>query len=144
MKYLLIVLLAFLITDGCLGDTISDTPENRQKQAERYLVAMPSKALIEDITINMTATRGESSERDKVIHALVSEVDFDAVNHAIMKSLVKVFTAEEIKAMADFYGSPAGKAAMNKSGVYMADLRPALMSELVKAQAKVGLSKHNP
>ena len=144
MKHLLVVLLAFAIATGCLGDTIPDTPENRQKQAERYLIAMPSKALIEDITINMAATKGESSERDKVIHALVANVDFDAVNHAIIKSLVKVFTAEEIKGMADFYGSPAGKAAMNKSGVYMTDLRPALMSELIKAQAKAGLTKQNP
>ena len=144
MKHLLVVLLAFAIATGCLGETIPDTPENRQKQAERYLIAMPSKALIEDITINMAATKGESSERDKVIHALVANVDFDAVNHAIIKSLVKVFTAEEIKGMADFYGSPAGKAAMNKSGVYMTDLRPALMSELIKAQAKAGLTKQNP
>ena len=144
MNTLPVVLLAFAIATGCLGDTLPDTPENRQKQAERYLLAMPSKALIEDITINMAATKGESSERDKLIHALVANVDFDAVNHAIIKSLVKVFTAEEIKGMADFYGSPAGKAAMNKSGVYMTDLRPALMSELIKAQAKAGLSKQSP
>ena len=81
MKHLIIALLASR-ANGCLGDTIPDTPEDRQKQAERYLLAMPSKALIEDITINMAATKGESSERDKVIHALVSNVDFDAVNHA--------------------------------------------------------------
>jgi hypothetical protein len=144
MKHLLVVLLAFAIGSVCFGDPIPDTPENRQKQAERYLLVMPSKALIEDITLNMAATKGENSERDKVIHALVANVDFEAVNRAIMKSLMKVFTAEEIKAMADFYGSPAGKAAMNKSGVYMTDLRPALMAELIKAQTKAGLSKQNP
>ena len=57
---------------------------------------------------------------------------------------MKVFTAEEIKAMADCFGSPAGKSAMNKSAAYMTDLRPALLSELVKAQAKAGLSTQNP
>jgi hypothetical protein len=57
---------------------------------------------------------------------------------------MRVFTAEEIKAMADYYGSPAGKSAMNKSGAYMTDLRPALQTELAKAQAKAGLTKQNP
>ena len=72
---------------------------------------------------------------------LMSQLDFPALNRAITNSLVKVFTAEEIKAMADFYGSPAGKSAMNKSGAYMTDLRPALEAELAKAQAKAGLSQ---
>ena len=144
MKHLIIVVFALMIAGSSFGDAIPDTPENRQKQAERYLLAMPSKALIEDIAINMAATRAASSEREKVIHTLISEVDLDAVDRAIRQSLVRVFTAEEIKAMADYYGSSAGKSAMNKSGAYMADLRPALQSELAKAQAKAGLSKQSP
>jgi hypothetical protein len=144
MKRLSAVVLALVIASSSFGDTIPDTPENRQKQAERYLVAMPSKALIEEITLKMAAPSAGSAEREKLIHALVSEVDFEAVNRAITNSLVKVFTAEEIKAMADYYGSPAGKSAMNKSGVYMTDLRPALQTELTKAQAKANLTKQTP
>src|SRR5881227_3226047 len=111
VRRLIILVLATLIADSSLGDTIPDTPENRQKQAERYLLAMPSKALIEDIATKMAATRGTASVRDKLIHMLMSQLDFPALNRAITNSLVKVFTAEEIKAMADFYGSPAGKSA---------------------------------
>jgi hypothetical protein len=51
-------------------------------------------------------------------------------------AMVKHFTTEELKALADFYGSPVGKSAMQKFGAYMADLMPTMQAEIMKAQAK--------
>jgi hypothetical protein len=51
--------------------------------------------------------------------------------------MVKHFTTEELKALADFYGSPVGKSAMQKFGAYMADLMPIIQAEMMKAQAKL-------
>jgi hypothetical protein len=52
------------------------------------------------------------------------------------EAMVKHFTADELKALADFYGSPVGKSAMNKIGVYTADIMPAIQAEILKAQAE--------
>jgi len=49
--------------------------------------------------------------------------------------MIKNFTADELKALADFYGSPVGKSAMAKFGNYMADVMPGMMAEVQKAQA---------
>jgi hypothetical protein len=69
MKHLIVAVLAFVIATRSSGDTIPDTPENRQKQAERYLLAMPSKALIEEITIKMAAPSRECGARETNSHA---------------------------------------------------------------------------
>jgi hypothetical protein len=51
--------------------------------------------------------------------------------------MVKHFTTDELKAPADFYGSPVGKSAMQKFGAYMADLMPVMQAEITKAAAKM-------
>jgi hypothetical protein len=45
--------------------------------------------------------------------------------------------------LADFYGSPVGKSAMQKFGTYMADIMPTMEAEIMKAQAKVNQSMPN-
>jgi len=55
-------------------------------------------------------------------------------------AMVKHFTTDELKALADFYGSPVGKSAMQKFGAYMADVMPAIQAEMQKAQAKLNQS----
>jgi len=46
-------------------------------------------------------------------------------------------------ALADFYGSPVGKSAMQKFGAYMADIMPTIEAEIMKAQAKLNQSVPN-
>ena len=58
-------------------------------------------------------------------------------------AMVKHFTTDELKALADFYGSPVGKSAMQKFGAYMADVMPAIQAEMQKAQAKLNQSAPN-
>ena len=48
-----------------------------------------------------------------------------------------LFTTDELKALADFYGSPVGKSAMKKFGAYMADIMPVVQAEIMKAAAKM-------
>jgi hypothetical protein len=50
--------------------------------------------------------------------------------------MVKIFTAQELNALADFYGSPVGKSAMGKFGIYMAEVMPALQQELIQAMGQ--------
>ena len=58
-------------------------------------------------------------------------------------AMVKNFTTEELKALADFYGSPVGKSAMQKFGAYMADIMPVMQAEIMKASAKLNQSVPN-
>jgi hypothetical protein len=114
----------------------TDTPETRRKEAERYLQATPPKALFEDMA-DKIATNLPATQRDQFKRMLTADLDIPALTKAMTDSMIKNFTTEELKALADFYGSAVGKSAMQKFGAYMADVMPAIQAEVIKAQAKM-------
>jgi hypothetical protein len=119
-----------------------DTPETRRREAERYLQATPPKALFEDMADKMTANL-PPDQREQFKRMMTSQLDMAALTKAMTDSMVKHFTTEELKALADFYGSPVGKSAMQKFGAYMADIMPTMQSEIMKAQVKLNQSVPN-
>ncbi len=128
----LVVLLTAVAVRGVRAQTLADTPENRHAQAVRYLEATPPKQLLADMAKSMGATL-PAAQRDKVMTMFTTNLDIDAVTKGMEDSLVKTFTAEELKAMADFYGSPVGRSVMSKMGTYTADLMPVMQAQMVKA-----------
>ena len=74
---------------------------------------------------------------------LTSQLDIPALTKAMTDAMVKHFTTEELKALADFDGSPVGKSAMQKFGAYMADVMPTMEAEITKAQTKASQSLPN-
>ena len=84
----------------------ADTPETRRREAERYLQATPPKALFEDMTDKM-AVNLPPADREKFKQSLTSQLDIPALTKAMTDA--KHFTTEELKALADFYGSPGRK-----------------------------------
>ena len=74
---------------------------------------------------------------------MTKDLDIAAVSKAMTDAMVKHFTTEELKALADFYGSPVGKSAMQKFGAYMADIMPVMQAEIIKASAKLNQSLPN-
>ena len=119
-----------------------DTPETRRHEAERYLQATPPKALFEDMADKMAANL-PPDQRDQFKKLMTSQLDIAALTKAMIDAMVKDFTTEELKALADFYGSPVGKSAMQKFGTYMADIMPTMEAEIMKAQAKINQSMPN-
>jgi hypothetical protein len=81
----------------------TDTPETRRREAERYLQATPPKAVFEDMTDKM-AVNLPPADREKFKQSLTSQLDIPALTKAMTDA--KHFTTEELKALADFYGSP--------------------------------------
>jgi hypothetical protein len=75
---------------------------------------------------------------------MTKELDIVALTKAMTDAMVKHFTTDELKALADFYGSPVGKSAMQKFGAYMAEVMPAIQSEVLKAQSKAMSSPGKP
>src|SRR5215831_4029144 len=142
MKQKLVILLVLTLFAWSLVFSAPDTPETRRKEAERYLQVSPPKALFEDMADKMAATL-PADQREQFKKVMTTQVDIAALSKAMTDAMVKNFTTEELKALADFYGSPVGKSAMQKFGAYMADLMPVMQAEILKASAKLNQSMPN-
>jgi len=130
-----LVLLFTLITVPILA--LEDTKANREQQAARYLQATPPKEMFQDVAEQVAKTM-PADQRDEFKTLLLKHLDIDALTKVMKQAMIKNFTADELKALADFYGSPIGKSAMKKFGTYMADVMPAIQAEMMKAQQKAG------
>ena len=119
-----------------------DTPETRRHEAERYVQANPPKAVFADMADKMAANL-PPDQREQFKRIMTTELDVVALTKAMTDAMVKNFTTEELKALADFYGSPVGKSAMLKFGAYMADIMPVMQAEIMKASAKLNQSLPN-
>src|SRR5216117_3520720 len=131
MKQKLVVFLVLTLSAWSPVFSAADTPETRRKEAERYLQVSPPKALFEDMADKMAANI-PAHKREQFKKVMTTEVDIAALSKAMTDAMVKNFTTEELKALADFYGSPVGKSAMRKFGAYMADLMPIMQAEMIK------------
>ena len=136
MKQKLVLLLVLTLSAWSPVFSAADTPETRRKEAERYLQVSPPKALFEDMADKM-ATNLPADQRQQFKQMMTKDLDIVALSKAMTDAMAKHFTTEELKALADFYGSPVGKSAMQKFGAYMADLMPIIATEMMKAQAKL-------
>jgi hypothetical protein len=129
-----LVLLGLLLAVGP-AIAIEDSPRERATQAERYLAAVPPKETVEDIAQRLSATV-PVDHRELFRKAITEYLDLPAFTRVMHDGLVKHFTADELKALADFYGSTIGRAAMKKLGVYTADVMPAMQAEIMRAMDK--------
>jgi hypothetical protein len=113
---------------------LDDTPENRAAQADYYLRVVPPQSLISEMTDKIAATLPEG-DRATFKTLMTKNLDIGALANLMRAAMVKNFSADELKAIADFYGSPIGKSAMAKFGNYMADVMGPLRAEMTKAVA---------
>jgi hypothetical protein len=96
---------------------------------------MPVSELLDDMADK--ATEKLPPERKQILKELLNKNLDHAALEKVMKGVaVKHFTADELSALADFCGSPAGKSALKKFGPYMGDLMPAIKNETLKAAKK--------
>jgi len=131
-KIILLIALSAIATSAL---ALEDTPENRKQEAKRYLKATPPAEMMKDVAEQM-AVNLPPEQRSGFKETMTTYFDIEALEKAMFNSIVKCFTADEIKALADFYGSPIGKSAMSKMGIYMADAMPVIQAEVMRAQAK--------
>ncbi len=134
-RFTLFGIFVAIFSISSLAVAIEDTPENRSVEADRYLKATPPQELFSDMAEQMSKNMPEG-QRETFKALLTKHLDIEAFTKAMKDAMVKHFTAEELKALADFYGSEVGKSAMKKFGAYMADAMPAIQREVLKAQTK--------
>jgi hypothetical protein len=141
-KQIITLTVVTLFTSAAFVFSATDTPETRRHEAERYLQANPPQRMFEDMADKMAANL-PPDQREQFKRVMTTQLDVAALTKAMTDAMVKNFTTEELKALADFYGSPVGKSAMQKFGAYMADIMPAMQAEIIKAQAKLNQSLPN-
>ena len=111
---------------------IEDTQENRLIQIERYLKAVPPKRTFEELSNNVSMNF-PPAERIEFLSLTRDFVNVDVITDAMIASMLKHFTADELAAIADLYESPAGQSAMSKMGVYLAEVMPVIEAEIMRA-----------
>jgi len=132
MKFLIVAPILFLAAAPALA--LEDTPANRTEQANNYLRVVPPESTMKDMTEKLAATLPEN-KRDVFRATMTKNFDIHALTDLMRDGMVKSFTADELKALADFYGTPAAQSAMAKMGNYMATIMPGLTAQLQKALA---------
>lgn len=128
-----LTLLLFLCASQAFA--LEDTPENRKIHAERYLVAVPPREMLATLAQNMAETLPETG-REEFMQVMTKHLDIQAITTIIRDSMVKHFTADELQALADFYGSALGKSALKKMGVHMSEVMPDVQEEVLRAYDK--------
>jgi hypothetical protein len=131
------VMMAFAVVVLTWGTAwaMEDTKANREEQADRYFAAMPMREMLASMA-EQAGKVGPEEKRQELTDLFTKKMDAKALEKALKSSLVKNLTADEIKALADFYSSPAGKSAMKKFfGPCMADFGQAMMAEMMKARS---------
>jgi hypothetical protein len=131
---LLATAFALCLSAGSPALALDDTPATRAAQADLYLQAVPPRSLLNDMTEKMAATMPEN-QRASFKTLMNQNLDIDTLANVMRTAMIKNFSADELKALADFYGSPVGKSAMAKMGAYMADAMGPMMNELKRAVA---------
>jgi len=104
MQKQIIVLAVTLVAPSVLVLGATDTPETRRNEAERYLQANPPKALFADMADKMAANL-PPDQREQFKRVMTTQLDVAALTKAMTDAMVKNFTTEELKALADFYSS---------------------------------------
>ncbi len=109
-----------------------DTPEERTAAAREYLKAVPVNSMVQDLTSEMM--KAVPPEQKSDVEALLKKaLDPKFLESLTIETMPKHFTTKEIKAMTTFYGTPEGASIMKKFGAYMADIMPAIQTQVIEA-----------
>lgn len=126
---------SLLIGSSIPALAMEDTPQNRATEASRYLQAAPMEGVVTNMAGEMASSLPQEQQQ-AFTAAMQKNTNMQAINQAAQAALVKTFTADELKALADFYSSPQAKSAMAKMESYMSEAMPAIMKEVDAAAQK--------
>src|SRR2546429_7231859 len=135
MRYWLIVVLMGSLPGLAAQPDTADTPQARKEAAERYAKVSDVRKLMAD-SVEAMAQRMPDAQREGFRTLMITHVRPEVIEAAMMAAMRKHFTARELNALADFYGSEEGRSPMAKFGRYMADVMPLVQAEMARAFAE--------
>ncbi|SDD78939.1 DUF2059 domain-containing protein [Rhodospira trueperi] len=112
---------------------LEDTAANRWAQAVRYERAVPTDDVLETSVVRV-ARMLPPEHRQPFIDYAVLRIDRDGLRDSVLTALTETFSADELRAMADFFGSPVGQSVARKMGRYTERVMPLVMT-VVRATA---------
>ena len=88
-------------------------------------------------TIAAISKKIPETKKAEFIAFMKKVIDINKLENFNLDMLVKHFTAQELNALANFYGSPVGRSIMGKLGRYMGDIQPIIQREISQALEQV-------
>ena len=137
MKWFWWVVVAVTVgAQSALAESVPDTRDNRRAAALLYLQAVPLRHVVDDMTVQLSMQLPED-QRGTFVELMTSVFRWDVLEQAMLASMVRNFTVQELNALAEFQGSPEGQSVMRKFGGYFADVMPTLEQEIVRAVQQI-------
>lgn len=132
MKKLVIIIGMLLLSAPVYA--LEDTPENRAKEADRYLAASSVKETLQEVPAQLA--EDQPPEKQELLKKLISKY---FVVETLMKrqkeALVKLFTADELRYLADTASSEFAKNISRKMATFMSEMSPEIQTEALNAYA---------
>ena len=139
MKWFWWVVVAVTVgAQSVLAESVPDTRGNRRAAALLYLQAVPMRHIVDEMAVQVSMQLPED-QREIFVELMTSVIRWDVLEQAMLASMVRHFTVQEINVLAEFQGSPEGQSVMKQFGGYMADLMPTLQQEMVRAVEQIEL-----
>ena len=129
------IVFAVVLLVGVSAVALDDTPENRAKQAERYLKACPPKKLLMD-QLEVRSRGLPEKNRERLRKAWAEHIDWHAITKIAREALIKHFTADELRSFTDPDGVVLPPAEKHRQEAYSADVVPRVERELLKGLEK--------
>ena len=126
----LVAMLACFESTDVLAVHVPDTNENRMAAAQRYLRIVPMQAMFDDTLDQMFKSAQWPISKERLFAEFTGRLDVPMLEAAMVESMTRRFTVDEIHALAQFYGSAEGQSVMSKFGAYMADVLPVIQTEV--------------
>ena len=135
-----VVVLLISILSLASAQNVADTPENRMAAVKRYLEVVPLKDMMGDVASELAKNVPEEN-RARFVELMTKTIRIDVLEETVIRAMTKYFTVGELNALIAFYGSPEGRSAMKKLGVYMADFMPTIQQEVMRAAKSLQLDQ---
>jgi hypothetical protein len=110
--------------------SVVDNEENRNAAAERYLQTFELTEMYERLAAGMVGKL--PSQAKQILEAVLAGTDQTILDNAMKESLVRVYTADELNALAAFYGTGIGKEISQKQDKFFAQMMPILVQALLR------------
>lgn len=135
---ILAILMWFAITASLAQDDVS----TRIAAADRYLKAVPVSRML-DTTFAEIGKQLPEDQRAQFVNQMKAIVRADVLERIARDTMVNTFTTDELNALANFYESQHGASAMEKFGIYMGQVMPAVQQELHRAIQQMEAQEKN-
>ena len=109
---------------------------SRRAAAERYEATMPVAKMLEE-SVEQIALSLPDHQRATFVAQMLRVIDGQQLRSMVLEKMIEVFSADELDALATFYGSAVGQSVVAKFPVYMAEMMPLIQLELARAAGEL-------